>query len=452
MPRRFAMTRLAALPVLLVSLAFLGLRPADAKIFDPETFTLDNGLQVVVVSNHRAPIVQHMVWYKVGAADEPPGKSGIAHFLEHLMFKGTESLAPGEFSEIIARNGGQENAFTSWDYTAYFQTVAKDRLEIVMQHEADRMANLRLTDEVVDSERLVVLEERRSRIDNEPGAQLGEMVNASLYLNHPYRIPIIGWEHEMLGLTTEDAVDFYKRWYAPNNAILIVAGDVTAAEVRPLAEKYYGAVPARSVPERKRLDEPAQTAPRRVTLASPRVRQPSVSINYLAPSHNRGQSEHAYALQVLEEIIGGGTTSRLYRRLVVEQGIAAAAGAGYSPGSFDLSSFTLYITPRPGHEIEEAEAALRAEIDRLIEEGVTAEEVADAKQRLQAAAVYARDSLSSGPQILGRALVIGRAIEDIENWPERIAAVTAEQVDQALRAILLETNSVTGVLLPKPTS
>ena len=452
MPRRLAATRVAVCLVLLLGLWPLAPRPADAKIFDPETFTLDNGLQVVVVSNHRAPIVQHMVWYKVGAADEPPGKSGIAHFLEHLMFKGTETLGPGEFSEIIARNGGRENAFTSWDFTAYFQTVAKDRLEIVMKHEADRMANLRLTDDVVESERLVILEERRSRIDNEPSAQLSEMVTASLYLNHPYRIPIIGWEHEMRGLTKQDALDFYATWYAPNNAILIVAGDVTAAEVRPLAEKYYGAVPARAVPERVRLDEPTQTAPRRVTLESPRVRQPAVSIHYLAPSHNRGETEHAYALQVLEEIVGGGTTSRLYRQLVVEQGIAAAAGAGYSPGSFDLSSFGFYVTPRPGREIEEAEAALRAEIARLIEDGVTVEEVADAKQRLQAAAVYARDSLSSGPQILGRTLVVGGEVEDIESWPARIAAVTADQVDRALRAVLLETNSVTGVLLPKPTS
>jgi zinc protease len=450
MPRRFALTLVAL--ALFVSASLAGPRPGLAAVFDPESFTLDNGLQVVVVSNHRAPIVQHMVWYKVGAADETPGKSGIAHFLEHLMFKGTDKLAPGEFSQIIARNGGQENAFTSWDYTGYYQTVAKDRLELVMQHEADRMANLRLTDAVVNPERDVILEERRSRIDNEPSAQLGEMVNASLYMNHPYRIPIIGWEHEMQGLTTEDAIAFYNQWYAPNNAILIVAGDVTAAEVRPLAEKYYGPVAPRAVPARDRIEEPQQFAPRRVTLTSERVRQPSLSVTYLAPSHNRGDTQHSYPLQVLDEIMGGGTTSRLYRDLVVEQGIAAAAGSGYDSNNLDLGSFTFYVSPRPGLEMAAAEAALLAAVERLKQDGVSAEEVAAAKQRLSADAIYARDSLSGAPNILGRALASGRSIEDVESWPERVAAVTVEQVNAALRAVLQDDQSVTGVLLPKPTS
>lgn len=456
--RRYASTLVAVVLAFTVGGPLLldgplsGSRAASAAVFDPESFTLDNGLQVVVISNHRAPIVQHMVWYKVGAADEEPGKSGIAHFLEHLMFKGTDKLAPGEFSQIIARNGGQENAFTSWDYTAYYQTVAKDRLEIVMKHEADRMANLRLTDDVVNPERDVILEERRSRIDNEPSAQLGEMVNASLYMNHPYGIPIIGWENEMRGLTTEDAIDFYRRWYAPNNAILVVAGDVTAAEVRPLAEKYYGPVARRDVPERQRVEEPDQFAPRRVTLSSERVRQPALSITYLAPSFNHGANQHAYPLQVLDEIMGGGTTSRLYRSLVVEQGIAAGAGSGYDSNNLDLGTFSFYISPRPGLEMDQAEAALDAEIERLKQDGVSAEEVAAAKRRLVADAIYARDSLSGAPNIIGRALASGRTIEDVESWPERIEAVTAEQVNAALRAVLLDQQSVTGVLLPKPTS
>ena len=315
--------------VLMLGAALAVSAGARAEVFNPETFTLDNGMDVVVIPNRRAPIVQHMVWYKVGAADEPVGKSGTAHFLEHLLFKGTERMAPGRFSEIVAENGGQENAFTSSDYTGYYQTVARDRLEIMMDLEADRMTNLRLTDELVLPERDVVLEERRSRIDNEPGSKLREMMNAALYLNHPYRYPVIGWEHEIRALTTRDALDFYERWYAPNNAILIVAGDITAEEVRPLAEKYYGAIPARAVPERRRASEPEQHAPRRVRLESERVRQPSVSISYLAPSHNRGAVEHAYPLLVLDEILGGGATSRLYRSLVVEQGIAAAAGSSY---------------------------------------------------------------------------------------------------------------------------
>ena len=434
------------------ALLFLTPAPAGARIFDPETFTLDNGLQVVVITNRRAPIVSHMVWYKVGAADEAIGESGNAHFLEHLMFKGTDSLGPGDFSRIIAKNGGRENAFTSQDYTGYYQTVARDRLEIVMKHEADRMANLRLTDEVVLPERDVLLEERRSRVDNNPSSKLHEVIQATLYLNHPYRIPVIGWEHEIKQLNTQTALAFYKRWYAPNNAVLIVAGDITAAEVRPLAEKYYGAISARPVPERKRVTEPPQNAPRRVTLKSEQVRQPSVSITYLAPSYNTEGGEHAYALQVLEEIIGGGTTSRLYRVLVVEQALAVSAGAGYNATAYDWSSYGFYASPRPGVDIETVEAALRAEIARLIADGVTEKEVAAAKRRLRAAAIYARDSLGTAPNIFGRALTSGRTVEQVESWPDRIEAVTKEQIDNAARAVLRENSSVTGLLLPESAS
>lgn len=448
--RRLQSLSRATLTLLVLATLFAG--ASRAEVFNPETFTLDNGMQVVVISNHRAPIVQHMVWYKVGAADEPIGKSGIAHFLEHLLFKGTERFAPGEFSEIVARNGGQENAFTSSDYTGYYQTVARDRLEIVMELEADRMTNVRLTDEVVLPERDVILEERSSRIDNDPGSQLREMMNAALYLNHPYRIPTIGWEHEMRALTTQDALDFYKQWYAPNNAILIIAGDVTAAEVRPLAEKYYGVIPAGTVPERVRVSEPTQHAPRRVRLESPRVRQPSVSITYLAPSYASGATEHTYPLLVLDEILSGGATSRLYRELVVKQGIAAGAGSSYSGNSLDLSTFSFYISPRPGQEIVPSEAALRAQIELVLADGVTAEEVAAAKQRLRAGAVYARDSLGGAPNVFGRALTTGQTVEDVESWPDRIDLVTADQVNAAARAVFHENTSVTGELLPDPTS
>ena len=427
-------------------------RPAHAKVFDPEVFTLDNGLTVVVVTNRRAPIVTQMIWYKVGAADEAPGESGLAHFLEHLMFKGTEKLGPGEFSRIIAENGGRENAFTSYDFTAYFQTVANDRLQIVMQHEADRMTGLKLTDEVVLPERDVVREERRSRVDNDPGSQLSEVVLASLYLNHPYRTPVIGWDHEIMALNTEAALDFYRKWYAPNNAILIVAGDVEVEEVRQLAEKYYGPIPAKAVPERARPTEPPHRASRRVVLESPRVHQPSLSIRYLAPSYRTAEGDEAYALQVLEEILGGGTSSRLYSTLVVEQGIAASAGVGYSADSYDRGGFTFYVSPRPGRSLEDAEAALLAEIERVIEEGVTEEEVATAKKRLSAGAVYARDPLSAAPRIIGRALTTGRTIEELENWPDRIEAVNVDQVNEAMRSLLKGTSSVTGVLLPESTS
>src|SRR5215813_12750674 len=250
------------LVAVLAAVATLASLSAQAAVFSPSTITLANGLQVVVIENHRAPVVTHMVWYRVGAADEVPGKTGIAHFLEHLMFKGTKTVPPEGFSEIVARLGGNENAFTTADYTAYFQSVAVEHLEEMMKLEADRMVNLVLTDDVVLPERDVILEERRQRIDNDPGAQLMEMARAVLFLNHPYRMPTIGWENEMRGLTTADALAWHTKWYEPGNAIVVISGDVTMDQVRPLAEKYYGALPATVVPARARPDEPAQFAPR----------------------------------------------------------------------------------------------------------------------------------------------------------------------------------------------
>ncbi len=425
-----------------------GAPPAAAAVFNPQSFTLANGMQVVVVTNRRAPVVAHMVWYRVGAADDPAGRSGIAHFLEHLMFKGTDTVPPGEFSRIVARNGGTDNAFTSQDYTAYFQKVARDRLELVMRIEADRMRNLKLTDAEVLPERDVVLEERRSRTGNDPGSQLHEAARAALFLNHPYRLPIIGWKHEIEKLTTDDALAFYRRYYAPNNAILIVAGDVTLAELRPLAEKYYGVLKPGPAIVRKRILEPPHLAPRRVELTSERVGQPSWSRTYLAPSYGGATGNEAYALQVLAHLLGGGTTSRLYRALVVEQGVAASAGAWYSPDQLDYGTFGLSVSPRPGKDLAAASGALLAAIARLLKDGVTDKEVADAKKRMSASAIYARDSLSAAPNIIGRALTTGRRIEDVETWPERIRAVTRAEVDAAARKVLVEAASVTAILRP----
>ncbi len=420
-----------------------------AAVFNPKTFTLDNGLQVVLVENHRVAAAVHMVWYRVGGADEPRGKSGIAHFLEHLMFKGTDTVEPGDFSKIVARHGGRDNAFTGQDYTGYHQTIAKDYLERVMEMEADRMANLVLTDAVVDPERDVILEERRARIDNQPGALLGEAMGSAMFRNHPYRIPIIGWEEEIRGLTTQDALDFYERHYAPNNAILVVAGDVNVEELRRLAEKHYGSIPRREVAPRERVPEPPQIAARRVILDSPQVREPSLRRNYLAPSHTAGETQHAYALEVLSEIVGGGSTGRLYRDLVIERGIAASAGAWYGADTLDMSTFGFFATPRQGRTVEEVEAALDAALAKLLEEGVTEDEVADATKRLKASAVYARDDLETAARVLGAALAVGQSIDDVERWPELIGAVTADQVNLAARAVLKHEQSVTGILLPQ---
>ncbi|MBM3558666.1 MAG: insulinase family protein [Alphaproteobacteria bacterium] len=434
------------LAVLAAVLAVAG--PAGAKVFEPTYFALANGLEVVVVENHRAPVVTQMIWYKVGAADEPAGRSGIAHFLEHLMFKGTQTRAPGEFSAIVARNGGRENAFTSQDYTGYFQTVAADRLELVMELEADRMTNLALTDAQIEPERRVVLEERGSRVDSDPRSILSEQVQAAAWLNHPYRLPVIGWRHEIEAIGRAVIVDFYRTWYAPNNAVLVVAGDVEPVRLRALAEKYYGPIPARPVPPRVRPAEPPQLAPRVVTLSDARVSQPSWSRRWLAPSHRAGERGHAYPLELLAKVFGGGATSRLYRALVVEQEVAVSTGAWYDGDAWDLGSFGLWVAPRPGVPLDRAVAALETEVTKLLAEGVRAEEVERARQRLVDGAVFARDDLSTAARVLGKALVTGRSVGDVEAWPERIAAVTAEQVTAAARAILKPATSTTGVLLP----
>jgi zinc protease len=426
----------------------VGPQQAEAALFNPETFTLDNGMQVVVVTDRRAPVVSHHVWYKVGSADSPLGKSGLAHFLEHLMFKGTANLAPGEFSEIVARNGGNENAFTGQDYTGYYQTIARDRLELVMEMEADRMTNLVLDDAAVLPERDVVLEERSQRIDNDPGSRLAEQTNAAQFLNHPYRLPVIGWRHEMETYTREDALNFYRSWYAPNNAVLIVAGDIDAGELRPLAERYYGSIPRREVPQRVRVQEPPQQAAREVELIDPRVRQPSWSRSYLAPSYTAGATEYAYPLQVLADILGGTSTSRLYRSLVIDQKLAASAGAYYRGTSLDDATFIVYASPRPGVSLDEIEAAVEAELARLTEQPITEEEVARSTGRLVGEAVYARDSLSKAVRSFGVALATGRTVDDVEAWPARIAAVKAKEVNAAAAQVLRPERSVTGRLSP----
>lgn len=444
--KTFPLWFVAAMAILAISL------PGHAAVFNPKSFTLKNGLQVVVISNHRAPVVTHMIYYKVGAMDEPPGKSGIAHYLEHLMFKGTKSLKPGEFSATVARNGGQENAFTSQDYTGYYQSVASDRLEAMMKIEADRMTNLVLSEEAIEPERKVVAEERRSRIENNPSGKLNEQADAAQYMNHPYRIPIIGWDHEVNALTRKDLLDFYRAWYAPNNAVLVVSGDVTVDTVRPLAEKYYGVIPARTLPERPEWREPPQTADRRVTYKHKQVRQPTWSRRYLAPSYASGPAEHTYALQVLAEILGGGSTSRLYKTLAVEEKVAASAGAWYDADARGPGQFALYGSPRPGQKLENVESLIEKEVARLLEDGVTEREVKDAVQRLQDAAIFARDSVSGPARIIGGALMVGMTIEDVENWPERIGAVTVDTVNAAAKAVFRQTGTVTAVLLPEKTS
>jgi zinc protease len=431
--------------------------PAVHKLFDAKTFTLANGLQVVVVENHRVPVVSQMVWYKVGAADEPAGKSGIAHLFEHLMFKGTNTLQPKEFSRTVARHGGQDNAFTSSDYTAYYENIAVENLELVMGLEADRMRNLVLDEENVMTERAVVYEERLTRTENEPSALLSERLENALWVSHPYRNPVIGWPDELLALTRQDALDFYARWYAPNNAIVVISGDVTVDQVKALAEKVYGPLKRGPDISRKRPTTLPPAAEVRVELHHPQVTQPTWQKIYIAPSYATSKEpEQVYALQVLSELLGGGATSRLYRALVIDHKLAAAAGSFYRPQAVDWGTFGLYLTPRPGADLVAAEAAMKAEIDKLLTQEVSKEEVEEAKVRLRAGVIYARDSLQGAANTLGMALATGGTLDQVELWPQHIATVTRDQVMEAARAVLGGGSaSAVGVLLPEtqaPTS
>ena len=363
------------------------------------------------------------------------------------MFKATKNLKSGEFSKTVARNGGRDNAFTSFDYTGYHQNVAVDRLPIVMKLEADRMRNLIIDKVQIEPERQVVLEERRSRTDNSPAAKLGELINAALFINYPYRDPVIGWDHEIRGLTVEDLRTFYDAWYRPNNAILVVAGDITAEKLRPLAEKYYGGIEAKPVPPRIRAQEPPHNAARRVILKDARVRQPSWRRLYLAPSLSYGDRKHVYPLEVLAQILGGGATSRLYRSLVVDKKLAISAGAFYDGDDLGPSRFGFYASPRPGITMKKLEDAMDGEIAQLMDMGVTKKDVARAIATMQAEAIYARDSSGAGARVLGSALASGHTIEDVESWPDRIGNVTAAAINKAAKAVFVINSSVTGLLL-----
>ncbi len=436
------------LPAVIVLMS--AITPARALDVDVSSFTLGNGMQVVVIPDRRAPVVTHMVWYKVGAADEPQGKAGIAHFLEHLMFKGTPKYPDGAFSRIIRANGGEENAFTSQDYTAYHQRVMKERLPLVMELEADRMQNLVLTDENVLPERAVVQEERRERIENEPGGLLAEQLDAALFTAHPYGKPVIGWMSEVEQLTRQDALDFYDRHYEPANAILIVAGDVTAEEVKTLAEKYYGPLQnKRPVAERRRTAEPEPNAERRVTMRDARASSPSWQRQYMTPAARHLPQREELAMSLLADILGGGNQSRLYQKLTVETKIAAYAGAWFSADMLDYGAFGLYAAPNPGNAIEDVEKAIDDVLADLAAKGITAEELERSRNSVIAGATYLLDSQEALARIFGVSLATGQTIDDIMNWERDIAAVTLEDVNKAARTAFDPKDSVTGILLPE---
>ena len=413
------------------------------------SFALDNGMEVVVVEDHRVPVVQHMVWYRAGSADEPIGQSGVAHFLEHLLFKGTDTLAPGELSATVAANGGRDNAFTSYDYTAYYQRVASDRLELMMRMESDRMVNLRLSEEEIVTEREVILEERNQRTDNSPRALFGEQLNAAQYLNHRYGQPVIGWRHEMEALDIDDALSFYGTFYAPNNAILVVSGDVDPAEVKSLAETYYGSLPANpDLPKvRARSKEPPQNAERRLIFRDPRVAQPYVQRSYLATERNAGAQEEAAALYLLAELLGGGSTSYLSNALQFDQQVAVYTGAFYSGVSLDKTSFDFLIVPAEGVSLDQAEAALDATVSAFLAEGVDAEQLERIKLQLRASEIYARDNVDGIANRYGRALTSGLTVQDVQDWPQILQSVTSDEIIAAAQNLLRPEASVTGWMM-----
>ncbi len=419
----------------------------------PSSFTLDNGMQVVVVPDHRAPVVTHMVWYKVGAADEAPGKSGIAHLFEHVMFKQTKNIGPEEFTSIVQRSGGQLNAFTSWDYTAYFERVHKDQLGKMMELEAERMVNLIINDDPKGpfiSERDVVKEERRQRIENNPGALLQEMVLSEFWKGHPYEITVIGLMDEVAALTPQDGLEFYKEYYSPENAILVVAGDVTEEDVRVLAEEHYGPIEPTGEAHSARKWQPvaplAET--KLITHSDPKVRQPVWSRYYMGTSFKR-DPDTALALEVGLEVLGGGMTSRLYQSLVEDQKLAINIATFAWTTLHDEGPAVIYGTPVEGVTLEALDAAVMTEVEKILAEGFTEAEVVRARNKLAASAIYQQDSQSSMANHYGANLALGFTLEEIASYPDEVRQVTPEQALAAVRAVFgADKNYITSHLLP----
>jgi len=427
--------------------------PSYAQTFGAQEFTLSNGLQVVVIPNHRAPVVTSMLWMKVGAADELPGSSGMAHYFEHLMFKGTPKLAAGEFSKTVKTLGGNDNAFTGQDYTAYFESIAVGNLSKVMEMDADRLVNLAPPADHYASEKQVVIEERRQRTDNDPRAIFGEQMNSTLFVNHPYGKPVIGWMSEMEKYEWKDVKTFYDTWYAPNNAILIVSGDITAETLKPLAEKYYGGIPKKTLPLRKRPQVPPALGSAALELHDAGIHQSIFQKIYIAPAEALSRDD-SLALQVLAEILDGGPTTRFYKHIVVDQKKATNVAFNYSSTALDYGTISIGGTPAAGVSPQDLEKALNAEVAKVLKDGVTEQETKDAIQRLRDEAIFARDSVSGPAMIFGSALTTGSSVADVEQWPDDIAKVTPAQIKTAAQKYLDDSKPwirppVTGYLLPQ---
>lgn len=436
----------------LLAVAACALVPSAVLAAEPvkvETFTLDNGMQAVVIPNHRVPAVSHMLWFRIGSADEEAGMSGLAHYLEHMLFKGTDKLEVGEYSQTVSKYGGDHNAFTSYDYTGYYVNIAKEHLPKIMALEADRMVNLKVGEAEFLKEREVIIEERSMRTDNQPSALLREQMMAALFLNHPYHTPVIGWRHEMAALSHEQVFDMYRRYYHPNNAVLIVAGDITAAELKPLAEAHYGSMKKGETLARDWTQEPKHVAERRLVLRDEKVRQPSFRRYYLAPSFVSGETKRALPLSLFSQVLGGSETGRLYQELVVKRKLATSAAAYYNGVNRGPSVFSISATPAEGVELATLEAAVDEVLAGIKQGGVTGEELARAKTQSKAEVIYARDGLQSLAYIIGQLYMVGLDEDFFNQWPQMIEQVEAEQLRRAARAVLVRERAVTGWLLPQ---
>ncbi|HEY0901446.1 MAG TPA: pitrilysin family protein [Micavibrio sp.] len=425
---------------------------ARTKVYNAESFKLANGMEFVVIPQHRAPVVTSMVWYRVGAADEPRGLSGMAHYLEHLLFKGTTTVKPGEFSKIVRALGGNDNAFTTQDYTAYYQSIAVEHLETLMRMEADRMINTEPPPADFKAERNVVLEERRQRTENDPRGYFSEQLRAMMFVNHPYATPVIGWGHEVAALEWPAIKKFYQAHYAPNNAIMVISGDITAAQLKPLAEKYFAPLKPIDLAPRQWTAVPPMIVNPQLTLRHAQIQQPGFIRLYRLPSATQNRKE-SDALSVLAEILDGGAATRLYKSLVVEQKIAINVGFDYDGLAVSDGSGWLSATPAEGVSLATVEQALEKELRQIIAQGVTDQELTEAKQRLKDSAAFALDSLSGPAMNVGRALITGLSLEDVEYWPDHIDQVTKEQVQAVAREYLNPDDIkkrpyVSGYLLP----
>lgn len=420
-------------------------RPALASIFETRTFTLDNGMQVAVIENHRAPVVTHMVWYKTGSIDDPAGKSGIAHVLEHMMFKGTPAVPDGEFSKIVARNGGTENAFTSLDYTAYYQNIARDRLELVMFLESDRMKNLRFSREDFDPELEVVKEERLMRVENNPAALLNERRNGLLWGEHPYGRPVIGTKKELAALTLEDAKRFYQTHYAPDNAVLVVAGDITADELKPLAEKYYGRIPPSRTAAEKKQFSVSYPVRSKIEMRHPQIKLHSLQRVYVVPSYLSENKEQSFSYAVLNEILGAYHLGKMYDHFITGRKTARSAGTNYSGFALDKGTFAFYVTARENVALND----LENDLNRFMKsEKISQKEVDKAKKRLVADLEYLDDNPENAANLVGRFYALGLTVDDLKNRKANIEKVTLADVKKAY-ADMLSSASVTTYLMPK---